>query len=180
MCCMRTWRSTSNTELSRLSPPPRSPLCCYVPVRSGRSVLLNNNYCFDTSASSSKKNGQGGNARNLFDSFFHNNHKIFRSNRSNRSNALVWWTLGSNSRLTTHGLSTTPFVKALVRWATGKGISNRLPKLSITTSVHDPSGPGRVDMLTTPVVAAARAVVTTGAWVKSKRYIYLIRGSVGA
>ena len=45
----------------------------YVPVRSGRMVLLNNNYCFETSASSSKKYGQGGNARNLFDSIFHNN-----------------------------------------------------------------------------------------------------------
>ena len=38
---------------------------------------------------------------------------------------------------------------------------------------------GRVDMLTNPV-AAARAVVATGAWVKSKHDMYLIRGSVGA
>ena len=45
----------------------------YIPARSGRSVLLNNNYCFETSASSSKKYGQGGKTRNLFDSFFHNN-----------------------------------------------------------------------------------------------------------
>ena len=34
-------------------------------------------------------------------------------------------------------------------------------------------------MLTGPV-AAARAVVATGAWVKSKHDMYLIRGSVGA
>ena len=33
--------------------------------------------------------------------------------------------------------------------------------------MSDPSGSGRVDMLTSPV-AAARAVVATGAWVKSK------------
>ena len=38
---------------------------------------------------------------------------------------------------------------------------------------------GRVDMLTDPV-AAARAVVATGAWVKSKLDMYLIRGSVAA
>ena len=37
----------------------------------------------------------------------------------------------------------------------------------------------RVYMLTEPV-AAARAAVATGAWVKSKHDIYLIRGSVGA
>ena len=43
---------------------------------------------------------------------------------------------------------------------------------------HD-IGSGRVDMLTGPV-AAARAVVATGAWVKSKHDMYLIRGSVGA
>ena len=35
------------------------------------------------------------------------------------------------------------------------------------------------DMLTGPV-AAARAVAATGAWVKSKHDMYLIRGSVGA
>ena len=34
-------------------------------------------------------------------------------------------------------------------------------------------------MLTGPV-AAARAVVATGAWVKSKHDMYLLRGSVGA
>ena len=44
--------------------------------------------------------------------------------------------------------------------------------------VPDPSGSGRVDMLTSPV-AAARAAVAPGAWVKSK-HDYLIRGSVGA
>ena len=38
---------------------------------------------------------------------------------------------------------------------------------------------GRVDMLTSPV-AAARAAVAKGAWVKSKHDMYLIRGSVGA
>ena len=43
----------------------------------------------------------------------------------------------------------------------------------------DPSGSGRVDMLTSPV-AAARAAVATGAWVKSKHDMYLIRRSVGA
>ena len=50
--------------------------------------------------------------------------------------------------------------------------------VSIST-VPDPSGPGRVDMLT-GAVAAARAAVATGAWVKSKHDMYLIRGSVGA
>ena len=48
-----------------------------------------------------------------------------------------------------------------------------------TSTVSDPSGSGRVDMLTGPV-AAARAVVATGAWVKSKHDMYLISGSVGA
>ena len=59
----------------------------------------------------------------------------------------------------------------------------------------DPSGSGRVDMLTSPVAAAraavatgawveskhdaARAAVATGAWVKSKHDMYLTRGSVG-
>ena len=47
------------------------------------------------------------------------------------------------------------------------------------STVSDPSGTGRVDMLTGPV-AAARAVVAAGAWVKSKHDMYLIRGSVGA
>ena len=46
------------------------------------------------------------------------------------------------------------------------------------STVPDPSGSGRVDMLTSPV-AAARAVVATGAWVKSKHDMYLIRGSLG-
>ena len=35
----------------------------------------------------------------------------------------------------------------------------------------DPSGSGRFDMLTSPV-AAARAAVETGAWVKSKHDVY--------
>ena len=38
-------------------------------------------------------------------------------------------------------------------------------------------GSGRVDMLTSPV-AAARAAIATGAWVKSKHDMHLIRGSV--
>ena len=42
-----------------------------------------------------------------------------------------------------------------------------------------PEGSGRVDMLTSPV-AAARGAVATGAWVKSKHDMYLIRGRVGA
>ena len=46
-------------------------------------------------------------------------------------------------------------------------------RVAIST-VSDPSGSGRVDMLTGPV-AAARAVVPTGAWVKSKYDMYLIR-----
>ena len=46
------------------------------------------------------------------------------------------------------------------------------------STVSDPSGSGRVDMLTGPV-AAARAVVATGVLVKSK-HMFLIRGSVGA
>ena len=51
--------------------------------------------------------------------------------------------------------------------------------IEYTASMPDPSGSGRVDMLTSPV-AAARAAVATGAWVKSKHEMYLIRGSVGA
>ena len=51
-------------------------------------------------------------------------------------------------------------------------------RVAIST-VPDPSGSGRVDMLTSPL-AAARAAVATGAWVKSKHDMYLIRGSVGA
>ena len=51
-------------------------------------------------------------------------------------------------------------------------------RVAIST-VSDPSGSGRVDMLTGPV-ASARAVVATGAWFKSKHDMYLIRGSVGA
>ena len=48
----------------------------------GRAVRSSNNYCFETSASSSRKYGQGGNARNLFESFFHNNQsaEIFLAN----------------------------------------------------------------------------------------------------
>ena len=46
------------------------------------------------------------------------------------------------------------------------------------STVSDPSGSGRVDMLTGPV-AAARAVGASGAWAKSE-HMYLIRGSVGA
>ena len=38
------------------------------------------------------------------------------------------------------------------------------------STVSDPSGSGRVDMLTGPVTAA-RAVVATGAWVKSKHNV---------
>ena len=41
------------------------------------------------------------------------------------------------------------------------------------STVPDPSGSGRVDMLTSPV-AAARAVVATGAWVKSKHDMYQV------
>ena len=37
----------------------------------------------------------------------------------------------------------------------------------------------RADMLTSPV-AAARAAVATGEWVKSKHDMYVTRGSVGA
>ena len=50
-------------------------------------------------------------------------------------------------------------------------------KQTAISTVPDPSGSGRVDMLTSPV-AAARAAVATGACVKSK-HMYLIRGSVG-
>ena len=38
------------------------------------------------------------------------------------------------------------------------------------STVPDPSGSGQVDMLTSPV-AAARAAVATGAWVKSKTHV---------
>ena len=48
------------------------------------------------------------------------------------------------------------------------------------STVPDPSGRGRVDMLTRPVAAARAAVATGGAWVKLKHDVYLIRGSVGA
>ena len=51
--------------------------------------------------------------------------------------------------------------------------------LVLRFSLPDPSGSGRFDMLTSPV-ATARAAVATGAWVKSKHDMYLIRGSVGA
>ena len=47
------------------------------------------------------------------------------------------------------------------------------------STVPDPSGSRRVDMLLRPV-AAARAAVATGAWVKSKHDMHLIPGSVGA
>ena len=40
--------------------------------------------------------------------------------------------------------------------------------LVVFSTVPDPSGSGRVDMLTSPI-AAARAAVATGAWVKSCR-----------
>ena len=59
----------------------------------------------------------------------------------------------------------------------GFHISDRSDR-SLST-VPDPSGSGRVDMLTSPI-AAAQAAVATGAWVKSKHDMYLIRGSVGA
>ena len=55
------------------------------------------------------------------------------------------------------------------------GESHEVGELYPTTS----SGPGRVDMLTSPV-AAMRAAVATGAWVKSEHDMYLIRRSVGA
>ena len=45
--------------------------------------------------------------------------------------SVSWWTWDSSSRPTTHALPTTPFVKALVGWATGKRSTNRLPKLSL-------------------------------------------------
>ena len=45
------------------------------------------------------------------------------------------WTWDSNSRPTTHSLSTTPFIKALlVRWATRKRLTDRLSKVSLITS----------------------------------------------
>ena len=60
---------------------------------------------------------------------------------------------------------------------TQRGVGSR-PTSGYDSAVPDPSGSGRVDMLTSPV-AAARAADATGAWVKSKREMYLIRGSVG-
>ena len=52
-------------------------------------------------------------------------------------------------------------------------------RVAIST-VPDPLGSDRVDMLPSPV-AATRAAVATGAWVKSKHDMYLVlRGSVGA
>ena len=47
-----------------------------------------------------------------------------------------------------HVLSTTPLVKAWVRWATGERLTNRLPKLSLTTlsppGTAGYSGPDRI------------------------------------
>ena len=51
-------------------------------------------------------------------------------------NAFSWWTWDSNSRPTTHSLSTTPFGIALVRWATGKRSTNRLPTLSLIRQLY--------------------------------------------
>ena len=49
---------------------------------------------------------------------------------------------------TTHGLSTTAFVKALGLWATSKRLTNRLPKLSLITlspqELTGYSGPDRI------------------------------------
>ena len=45
-------------------------------------------------------------------------------------------------------------------------------RVAISTE-PDPSGSGRVDMLTSPV-AAAQAAVATGAWVEPKHDMYLI------
>ena len=45
--------------------------------------------------------------------------------------AFSWWSLDSNSRPAAQVLQTTPFVKALVRWATGKRPTDRPPKLSL-------------------------------------------------
>ena len=44
----------------------------------------------------------------------------------------------------------------------------------------DPSGSGRVDMLTSPVEAARATAVATEAWVKSNHDMNLIHGSAGA
>ena len=55
--------------------------------------------------------------------------------------------------------------------------TRRRRHLVAISTVPKPSGSGRVDMLTSPV-AAARAAVATGAWVKSKHDMYLIRASL--
>ena len=60
-----------------------------------------------------------------------------------------------------------------------KKTNSRIYLRVVISTVSDPSGSGRVDMLTGPV-AAARAVVATGAWAKSEHDMSLIRGSVGA
>ena len=59
------------------------------------------------------------------------------------------------------------------------GTRSRNQKWVAISTVSDPSGSGRVDMLTGPV-AAARAVVATGAWVESKHDMYLIRANIFA
>ena len=66
-------------------------------------------------------------------------------------------------------------------WASSrKSHTTRKRRLRVAIStVPDPSGSGQVDVLTSPV-AAARAAVATGAWVKSKHDLYLIRRSLGA
>ena len=70
-------------------------------------------------------------------------------------------------------------MQRLLTYPACKIVVDLIERLDRISTVSDPSGSGRVDMLTLSV-ALARAAVATGAWVKSKHDMYLIRGSVGA
>ena len=62
---------------------------------------------------------------------------------------------------TIHGLSTTPFVRALVRWPTGKRLTNRLPKLSLIT-LSPPLNSGILGLRMGPYVPTPKFFTTSG------------------
>ena len=61
---------------------------------------------------------------------------------------------------TTHGLSTTPFVRALVRWATGERLTNRLPKLRLIT-LSPPLNSGIIGLRMGPYVPTPKFFLGT-------------------
>ena len=69
-------------------------------------------------------------------------------------------------------LPTTPFVKALVRWATGKRLTNRLPKLSLTT-LSPPLNSGILGLRMGPYVPTPKFFTISG---DPGRVIYQILG----